>query len=293
MKRVLLMGIALLVTSVAAHSADPQLREITYDPAAVVSVPVKRGVVTLIALDPDESIVEVASGSGADCAKPESAWCVSAQPGGRTIFVKPKGTAGATNNLAVVTDRRSHAFRLNVLADGDARAALYRITIKAPAPPTRVAASRPIEPTPAPPPLAPQVPEVPPEEIVAERLLAPPRVVNTTYSIAEGKASDDIAPSLVFDDGRFTYLRFSGNREVPAVFQILGDDSETVVNSRMEGDLLVVDRVARRLMLRAGSSVIGVWNDAFDPEGLPPMRGAAAPGVERAVKPAPVQGVNR
>ena len=39
------------------------------------------------------------------------------------------------------------------------------------------------------------------------------------------QGSEDIVPSLIFDDGRFTYLRFANNREVPAVFHVLGDGS--------------------------------------------------------------------
>jgi type IV secretion system protein VirB9 len=85
----------------------------------------------------------------------------------------------------------------------------------------------------------------------------------------------------VFDDGRFTYFKFTGNREVPAVFHVLGDGSETLVNARMEDDLLVVDRVSRRLMLRAGSAVVGIWNDAFDLDGVPPAGGTTVSGVQR------------
>ena len=73
--------------------ADPRLREVIYDPQAVITVLVKRGVVTLVVLDPDEAIAEVAAGLGGDCAKPEAAWCVAAQPGGRNLFVKPKSAA--------------------------------------------------------------------------------------------------------------------------------------------------------------------------------------------------------
>lgn len=109
-------------------------------------------------------------------------------------------------------------------------------------------------------------------------------MVNTSYSIAEGKGSEDILPTLVFDDGRFTYFKFPGNREIPAVFNVLGDGSETLVNSRMEDDLLVVDRVGRRLMLRAGSAVVGVWNEAFDIDGIPPGDGTTVPGVQRQLK---------
>jgi type IV secretion system protein VirB9 len=274
----------------ANQSSDPRLREVVYDPKAVVTVPVKRGVVSLVMLDTDESIAEVASGLGGDCAKAEAAWCIAAQAGGRNLFVKPKSTASAANTVAVVTDRRSHSFRFVVLADGDPKPPVYRLVVKAPA--TRsVGAARQTSPNGLPPsllaPLAalPTVPAPPtPHQVVTARLQAKPQVLNSSYSIAEGAGSEDIVPALIFDDGRFTYLRFPRNREVPAVFHVLGDGSETLVNARMEEDLLVVDRVSRRLMLRAGSAVVAVWNDAFDLDGVPPERGTTVPGVRRSLK---------
>ena len=278
------------IAATATEPSDARLREVSYDPVGVVTIPVKRGTVTLIVLGADESITEVASGLGADCAKPDAAWCVAAQPGGRTIFVKPKTSASVGNNLAVVTDRRVHSFRLLVLAENDPRPAVYRLLVKAPQPP-RTAPSLAKSPLPLPllnlPAL--QLPQpLPPEQVVAERLKAKPQVMNTQYSLAEGPNSQDIVPSLVFDDGKFTYLRFPGNREVPAVFHVLGDGSETLVNARMEDDLLVVDRVSRRLMLRAGNAVVGLWNEAFDLEGIPPELGTTVPGVQRVLKTAHV-----
>lgn len=292
-------GAALIVACAAASSIawaadlrmpDPRLREVTYDPAAVVTVPVKRGVVTLLALDADETISEVAAGLGGDCSKADAAWCIAAQAGGRHVYVKPKSSASAPNNLAVVTDRRTHSFRMVVLADRDSKQPVYRLVVRAP-----------VVRTPAMARLAgangaalPQLPALPivlplpsPEQVVAERLQAKPEVRNTAYVIAEGKGSEDIVPALVFDDGQFTYLRFAGNREVPAVFQVLGDGTETLVNARMEDDLLVVDRVSRRLMLRAGSAVVGVWNEAFDRDGVVPDGGTTVPGVQRVLKPSP------
>jgi type IV secretion system protein VirB9 len=283
----LLLGAGACVAS-AALPVDPRLREVAYDPAAVLTVPVKRGVVTLVVLGADESISEVAAGLGSDCTKAETAWCVAAQPGGRHLFVKAKSTAGAPNNLAVVTDRRTHTLRFVVLTDGDPRPPVYRLVIKAPARavPASIVTAAGLAPTDAPA-LASlvEVPApVPPQQVVAERLQAKPAVINTRYSLAEGAGSQDIVPTLIFDDGRFTYLRFPGNREVPAVFHVLGDGSETVVNARMEDDLLVVDRVSRRLMLRAGSAVVGLWNEAFDIDGTPPGGGTTVPGVQRVLK---------
>jgi len=270
-------------TAVAAEPADPRLREVVYDPRAVVTLPVKRGVVTLVVLDADEAIAEVAAGLGGDCTKADAAWCIAAQPGGRNLFVKAKSSASAANTLAVVTDRRTHSFRFVVLADGDPKPPVYRLVVKAPArvaPPARLALR-----DPAPLMALPAVPPLPsPQQVVAERLQAKPQVMNTQYSIAEGAGSQDIVPTLVYDDGRFTYLRFPGNREVPAVFHVLGDGSETLVNARMEDDLLVVDRVSRKLMLRAGSAVVGLWNEAFDLDERPPGDGTTVPGVQRVLK---------
>lgn len=270
-------------TNPMAKSADPRLREVVYDPLAVVTIPVKRGMVTLVVFDQDEVITEVAVGQGGDCSKADAVWCVAAQPGGRHLYVKAKSGADAPNNLAVVTDRRSHALRFVVLPDNDRQHPVYRLTVKAPVlskPASRMAlqdiAALAALPAVPPPPS--------PQQVVAERLQAKPTVMNTRYSLAEGAVSQDIVPTLVYDDGRSTYLRFPGNREVPAVFHVLGDGSETLVNARMEDDLLIVDRVSRRLMLRAGSSVVGIWNEAFDLEGTPAVGATTVPGVQRVLK---------
>ena len=278
---------ALLATvayAAESQAADPRLREVLYDPKAVVTVPVKRGVVTLVVLDADESITEVAAGLGGDCTKAEAAWCIAAQAGGRNLFVKAKSSANAPNNLAVVTDRRTHSFRFVVLADGDPKPPVYRLTVKAPA--VRSAPVSRLTLRDAGPLMAlPAVPPPPsPQEVIAERMQAKAQVRNSNYSVAEGSGSEDIVPALIFDDGRFTYFRFPGNREVPAVFHVLGDGSETLVNARMEDDLLVVDRVSRKLMLRSGSAVVGIWNEAFDLDGVPPGGGTTVPSVERTFK---------
>ena len=276
------LGGSLMAGSASAQPSDPRLKEIWYDPQIVVNVPVKRGVVTDIVLDAGEAITDVAAGLGGDCSKTDASWCIAAQPGGRHIFIKPKSAASAPNNLAVVTDKRTHSFRLEVLPDGDARAPLYRLSVKASAPPPPPAAQKVATASPT---LLPPLAALPtPAEIVAERLGAAPTPVNSSYWIATGAGSEDIVPSLVFDDGRFTYLRFANNREVPAVFHVLGDGSETLVNARMEGDLLVVDRVSRELMLRAGPAVVEVWNEAFDPDGIAPKDGTTVPGVERSLR---------
>jgi len=112
-----------------ADQSDPRVREVQYEADRVISVPVKKGVVTHIALDADEAITDVASGLGADCAKPEATWCIAAQAGGRNIFVKAKSGASTPNNLAVVTDRRAYSFLFVVMGDRETPAPVYRLVV--------------------------------------------------------------------------------------------------------------------------------------------------------------------
>ena len=112
----------------------------------------------------------------------------------------------------------------------------------------------------------------------------PPTPRNWSYSMQVLSGADDIVPSLVFDDGRFTYFQFPGNREVPSIFVISADGEEGRVNYHMDGDLAVVQRMSRRFVLRLGKAVIGVWNDAFDAEGVPPRAGTTSEQLRRTVR---------
>jgi type IV secretion system protein VirB9 len=113
---------------------------------------------------------------------------------------------------------------------------------------------------------------------------AKPVLRNTKYTMQVLKGADDIAPSLVFDDGRFTYFRFSNNREIPTIFFISPTGEENRINFDMEGDLAVVQRMGRRFVLRLGNAVVGVWNEAFDAAGVPTVAGTTVDGVERGIR---------
>lgn len=277
-------------TTAGASLGDPRIRRIEYSPDAVVSVHTRRGQVTHIVLAADEQIIgQPATGQGSNCESAQDTWCVAVGDTGRDIFVKPRANA-RTNNLSLVTSRRRHTFELIAV---DRAAAAMRVVITA-APPAQPAQTDPAAAAAAArradraARLAAVVEQVPPaldsDALVANRMRAAPLVRNAEYSVAVGQMGEDLVPTLVFDDARATYLRFAGNRPLPAVFASLPDGSEESVNTRMSEDgLLVVDRVARRLVLRAGDAVAAVINEAFDPEGERPVQGSAVPGVARVV----------
>jgi type IV secretion system protein VirB9 len=70
-----------------------------------------------------------------------------------------------------------------------------------------------------------------------------------------------IAPSKVFDNGQFTYFQFSNkNSEIPAIFNVDANGFESLVNYRVTGDYIVVERVGAQFTLRNGSEIVCVYN---------------------------------
>ena len=258
-----------------ASRPDPRIRTVVYAEDSVITIAVARGVATQIVFPDDETIsARPAMGKGADCAQAEHHWCVVNSE--HDVFVKPK--LGADwNTMGLETDRHRYSFVFKALPPGQAFDAMLRVSIVMPSPP------------PAPPaPPAPVVVAGPPapsaQELIANRMRLEPKVRNKNYSVAVGKDSEDIVPVMVFDDGTQTYFSFPNNRPIPTVFQTSPDQSEEMVNVRMQGDLLVADRVARRFVLRLGGSVIAIINEAFDLDGVPPVDGTTVPGVARVLR---------
>ena len=110
---------------------------------------------------------------------------------------------------------------------------------------------------------------------------------NWNYSMQIGDASANIAPTMAYDDGRFTYLKFPNNRDFPSAFLVAADKTESLVNSHIDPavpDTLVLQRVSREMVLRLGNAVVGIYNDSFDPDGIPAEQGTTVPGVKRVIK---------
>lgn len=108
---------------------------------------------------------------------------------------------------------------------------------------------------------------------------APP--VNFNYFV---QGSEELAPDAASDDGIFTRLKFSGNRQIPAIFVVNEDGSESLINRHVEGDEVVIQALARKFVLRIGNSVACVFNESYDPKGHSTRSGATVPGIERVIK---------
>lgn len=82
---------------------------------------------------------------------------------------------------------------------------------------------------------------------------------NYNYSIS---GPDKIVPVKVFDDSEFTYFEFSDKHtEIPAIFYVDSDGYEGLVNYRVEGDYVIVERLAEMFTLRHGTDTVCIYND--------------------------------
>ena len=54
---------------------------------------------------------------------------------------------------------------------------------------------------------------------------------------------------------------------MPAVFKVLDDGSEALVNTSIDGDTIIIKEVGRKFVLRLGNTVFGLENNAYDGDG--------------------------
>lgn len=267
---------------------DARVRHVLYRPHDVTAIDVQRGTVTRIVLADDERIIKDGSSIGfaADCSQADLEWCIRADAGSNQVLVKPKERA-THNNLELRTDKRDYSFAFRVLPDrkasprqiaqgANARVPMYRVVFRYPTPLPHHSQGRA------------SGTQAGPADLLANRMeatRAKPR--NWRYSMQALPGASDIVPSLVFDDGRFTYFRFPSNRELPTIFYVSPSGEEARINfhiDAIDSDMAVVERLGRRFILRLGGAAVGIWNDGFDSTGVPVKDGTTVDGVVRDVR---------
>lgn len=286
MKKIAFAVLLALGAATAAQAADVpvgsrydgRIQYVNYNEGDVVIVRALPGLGARIVFAADEEILDVASGftQGWEFSdrrnilyvKPKS---IKTGSGQEAIVMAPEAGKWDTN-LMVTTNRRMYDFDLKLLPGGgnsgkapQNQRVAYRVEFKYP---EDEAAAR---------------ARAADKAKAQAKLDEKPAPRNWAYSMQVGDASDGIAPTMAYDDGRFTYLKFPNNRDFPAVFIVAADKSESLVNTHVDKDVLVVHRVARELVLRLGNAVVGVYNDKYDVDGLPPTDGTTVPGVKRVI----------
>lgn len=223
------------------------------------------------------SQIQLASGDTVDIPPiggDSEGWEVGTDIGATVIAIKPKREALASN-LIIRTRHRSYVIALDLVPEMSPCKGDWELIFRLPVAAVPVALK--VE-TPE------QVAAREAKEVKKAWKDTPP-ARNWAYSMQALPNSEDIIPTEAYDDGRFTYIRIPGNREVPSVFRIAADGTESFVERHMQGrDLMVIHEVARRWVLRLDKQTVGLWNDDFELEGAPPVAGTASERIKRVVR---------
>ncbi len=280
MKRVLAILLACLAATPAlavdvpkGSAADPRVKFVEYEETQVYRIVGTFRTATQIVLGTDETIEHVALGDTVS-------WEVAVA--GHILFLKPRERAGPTN-LIVTTNRggelRNYAFELTArsgpitsrsantyfqvrfryLRDEAERAARLRATQSA----LQVA----------------QLQAGAIRGALDHGVIEGPR--NLNYKV---QGARDLQPSEISDNGQFTVLRFPANREIPAIYLVRPDGSETLVPFDVRGEFVVVHLVTVQLRLRRNGEVLCIYNQAPAPYGVDYGTNTGSPHVERTIQ---------
>ena len=292
------LGLALVPAAAMASTTptgsiyDGRIQSVAYQSGQVFIVHTAVGIGTSIVLGADEDVLDMASGFS-------QAWEIVNKR--NIIYIKPKSVAAARvddgngtgagglsgvtmppkpavwrTNLLITTNKRLYAFDLYV---GSPMRAAYRVEFSYPEEiAAKAAAAR-----------AASLAATLPIEVTDMDSKAP--ALNYAYTMQVGRAAQTITPTAAWDDGRFTYIRFSTSKDLPSVFLRKENREEEIVNSHVEAlakdgeeDTIVVHGVYHQLALRSGSSVVFVNDEKYGAATLAPLEGTTVPGVRRVIK---------
>jgi type IV secretion system protein VirB9 len=272
MSKKLLSGLITLALAATASGAqlpeagkkDARIRIATYDPDDVVTVYASVGIETHIVLEPAEKIVDMTGGD-------TKAWGVASRLARNGVFLKPAGEL-PNANLHVVTDKRTYTFDLKLARKDKREIPFLTVFFRYPADEQAARAQA-------------QAAAAAAREAEQLRMLldAAAPAGNRRYSV---QGSSALAPIEAWDDGRTTSLRFRARSSIPAIYAARGDrDSlEQIENIHLQDDVVHVQGVRRKLVLRVGEQVACVFNDGFDADAARPETNTASPYVTRSMK---------
>ena len=245
---------------------DSRVRNVNYDPDQVVTVVGSFRHAIEIEFGPGETITQAALGDTVS-------WQIA--PVGNIVFLKPRERAGPTN-LIVVTNAggspRTYHFNLSL----GAGQTMYGIRFRYPREERALAV------------LQGQVAQAQTARAIETSITT----AALDHSVIEGtrnmkytvQGDSALQPTEISDNGEFTVLRYPGHADIPSIFAVDVDGTETIVPYDVREDFVVVHAVYRQLRLRRGTSVLCIFNEAPLRNDRGDRTGTVSNVVERKVK---------
>ena len=265
---------ALAVETPRQAPDDGRIRFVDYQPFNVVRIVAALRSSVQIEFAADEDIAHAALGNTV-------AWEIA--PAGSILFLKPRENQPATN-LSVVTTRRdgskrSYQLELTMSQGKEGREAsagaapdtFFYVKYRYPADDAERRRQEAAQRT-----AVAKAGEA--SQALAFHETYGPR--NWRYT-AQG--AEAIEPKSIYDNGKVTTMAFAGNTEIPAIFLVNTDGTESLVPKSVQGELVLVHAIGPKFILRRGHDVLCLFNEGYKPEGLDPGTNTTSPAVERII----------
>jgi len=245
---------------------DARVRNVNYDPDQVVTIVGSFRHAIEIQFGPGETVTQAALGDTVS-------WQIA--PVGNIVFLKPRERAGGTN-LIVVTNAggapRTYHFNLT-LGTGET---MYGVRFRYPREERAMAALQ-VQ-------LAQAQAAKSVETNVAQAALDHAVIEGTRNMKYTVQGDPALQPTEISDNGEFTVLRYPGHADIPSIFAVDVDGTETIVPYDVREDFVVIHAVYRQLRLRRGTTVLCVYNEAPLRNDRGDRTGTVSNVVERKVK---------
>lgn len=242
-----LVGMLCLAAASATSPVHAQaVQQYSYQPDRIYPIRAGLGITTQIELSPNEKILDYSTGfsSGWDLTRREN-----------VFYLRPKNTDVDTN-MMIRTATHSYIFELKVVATGwksldqaKREGVQYKITFTYPADTSFSNEAK----------KAADAPEL-------STSLVAGRSYNFNYDFATRSNKDApwLVPVNVYDDGQFTYIKMSDMKQFPTgnfptvYMRELEHGDDSVVNTTVEGNTIVVHGTYPYLVIRHGKYVVGL-----------------------------------
>ncbi len=272
-------------------TTDARIKTLVYNENEVFRLKFHYNYQSYIELSEDEKIEILSVGDN-------YSWQIN--PADNRIFIKPL-EAGVKTNMTLITNRRNYHFEiissdsnesegdeelvyvarffypdttydylqairvkkpyeateLKVLATPVITGNATESKIAAPLPPANIVAANDVRPvSSALPPIPPRVLEARPEPWEP-----PPQRDGLNYKYSLVGPESEVTPGKVYDDGRYTYFEFpTGN--IPDIFYVNADGSETPVRYDLQDGVVVVDSISWQFSIRKGTRLNCIFNES-------------------------------
>lgn len=245
MKKTLVIGLLLFLASSAnaeqaprGMARDGRIKVVNYDENNVVKINGHDLIQTSIELHENEYILDVSSGDSA-------AWQWNIPSGRKNILYLKPMLGDSDTNMKVITNKRIYEFRLVSSEQNKNDDITYTLRFKYPNEDAQKKMAQ-----------LKSINESKPKDELPQT-----RAWNYRYSFSGNKR---LKPVKAFDDeNAFTYILFRKGSPIPAIYAVDGNRKEQLVNYRIDGPYVVIEKITGQFTLRDGDFVATIINDQY------------------------------